>query len=455
MLSMSPLKAYEWRRLKKMTALRQAAFLTLVFLAVLVIAGWISAKWVSHELDNGINDELQLRHQELAKQLGSQTDAATLLPSSSVIFASFKDSEGKLSGYQYQSKRLFHTSGLANIDLHLPSDEDSRWRLYNAPAAGGQLVVAINLDHRYDVLERIGESYLAVSIIVSLVTLASGLVIGLYNQQRFTRISQTLDTIAAGDLSARVNQSKARDDLDLVAQRIDATTVRLESLVKQTKDLSANIAHDLKTPMARLRARLESALMHPDAESNADTLEAALEQVDTMIGTFEAILRIAYLNSGEYRASFTPLVLSEIVQETADIYSLVVEDSGRALVLDLSGQAMVMGSRELLIQLLANLFENAIRHTPENSVIWLSCQGSTLTIEDNGPGIPEAERTRVLEPMYRLEKSRSTSGSGLGLSMVHTISQLHQARLTLSDSEREGRAQGLKIALEFPKAVDV
>ncbi|WP_315981449.1 histidine kinase dimerization/phospho-acceptor domain-containing protein [Aliamphritea spongicola] len=198
-------------------------------------------------------------------------------------------------------------------------------------------MVAINLDHRYDVLERIGQSYLVVSIIVSVVTLVVGLMIGLYNQRRYSRISQTLDTIAAGDLSARINQTKARDDLDLVAQRIDLTTVRLESLVKQTQDLSANIAHDLKTPMARLRARLESALISPEAEDNAVTLEAALEQIDKMIATFEAILRIAYLNSGEYRARFQPLPLADIVRETADIYSPVVEDSGRQLILDVKG----------------------------------------------------------------------------------------------------------------------
>ena len=451
MLSTLPVNLNALRRLKKMTALRQAAFLTLVFLAVLMIAGWFSAQWISRELDSGINDELKLRHEALSRQLKDQPSPGNLLPNSSVMFASFTDARQQVFGYD--SKKLYRLAGLSEIEFEdKHSDEESRWRIYNAPAAGGRLVVAINLDHRYDVLERIGQSYLVVSIIVSVVTLVVGLMIGLYNQRRYSWISQTLDTIAAGDLSARINQTKARDDLDLVAQRIDLTTVRLESLVKQTQDLSANIAHDLKTPMARLRARLESALISPEAEDNTVTLEAALEQIDKMIATFEAILRIAYLNSGEYRARFQPLPLADIVRETADIYSPVVEDSGRQLILDVKGSAAVMCSRELLIQLLANLIENAIRHTPPDSVIWLTCHGRVLTIEDNGPGIPAHERTRVLEPMYRLEKSRSTSGSGLGLSLVSTISQLHQAKLVLTDTGVDKSPEGLKIQLEFPAA---
>ncbi|WP_261842634.1 sensor histidine kinase [Aliamphritea ceti] len=451
MLSIKSVSLNSFRRLKKMTALRQAVFLTLLFLTVLMTAGWFSAQWISRELDSGINDELKLRHETLARQLQEQQAAVGLLPNSSVIFASFIDAGKKT--YGYQSDKLYRKAGLSNVELDIVhSHEKSRWRIYNAPAAGGQLVIAINLDHRYDVLERIGQSYLVVSIIVSLVTLMAGLLIGLYNQQRYNRISKTLDTIAAGDLSARINLNKARDDLDLVAQRIDLTTVRLESLVKQTQDLSANIAHDLKTPMARLRARIESALLSPEAEENAVTLEAALEQIDKMIATFEAILRIAYLNSGEYRASFQPLALNEIVLETADIYSPVVEDSGRKLRLDIKGQTDVMCSRELLIQLLANLIENAIRHTPEGSVIWLSCHERSLTIEDNGPGVPESERLRVLEPMYRLEKSRSTSGSGLGLSLVNTIAQLHQAKLVLADTTGNKSSHGLKVQLAFPVA---
>ncbi len=451
MLSILPVNLNALRRLKKMTALRQAAFLTLVFLAVLIIAGWFSAQWISRELDSGINDELKLRHEALSRQLKDQPSPGRLLPNSSVMFASFTNARQQVFGDD--SRKLYRRTGLSEIEFEdNHSDEESRWRIYNAPAAGGQLVVAINLDHRYDVLERIGQSYLAVSIIVSAVTLVVGLMIGVYNQRRYNRISQTLDTIAAGDLSARINQTKARDDLDLVAQRIDLTTVRLESLVKQTQDLSANIAHDLKTPMARLRARLESALLNPEAENNAVTLEAALEQIDKMIATFEAILRIAYLNSGEYRARFQPLPLDDIVRETADIYSAVVEDSGRELVLDVQGHVAVMCSRELLIQLLANLIENAIRHTPSGSTIWLSCEGRTLTIEDNGPGVPVAERERVLEPMYRLEKSRSTSGSGLGLSLVNTISQLHQAKLVLTDVSRSKSPQGLRVRLIFPAA---
>ena len=450
MLSTLPAKLQFCRRLTKMTALRQAVFLTLVFLTVLLIAGWFSARWISAELDEGINDELRLRHQQLAQQIVQQEDIASLLPNSSVIFASFSNSAKQT--YGYQSRKLYRKPGFADIELNNShSDDDNRWRIYNSPAADGQLVVAINLDHRYDVLERIGESYLLVSIIVSLVTLVVGLIIGVYNQRRYNRISQALDTIAAGDLSARINQSKARDDLDLVAQRIDLTTVRLESLVKQTQDLSANIAHDLKTPMARLRARIESALLNPDTEDNAATLEAALEQIDTMIGTFEAILRIAYLNSGEYRARFQPLPLHEIVAEAAEMYSPVIEDAGHKLILDLQGHSQVMGSRELIIQLLANLIENALRHTPQDSCIWLTCRGSNLSIEDNGPGIPKEERSRVLEPMYRLEKSRSTSGSGLGLSMVNTIAQLHEARLNLTDTDQQKSSHGLKIQLQFPR----
>ncbi len=212
---------------------------------------------------------------------------------------------------------------------------------------------------------------------------------------------------------------------------------------------SSNIAHDLRTPLARLRAKLET-LLHQRVEHNhsvsAEDLSAALEQIDHITGTFNALLRLTQIESGVQRASFTSIKLSEIGKKIEETFGPVVEDGGQTLVLDVTGDGYVIGDADLLIQLIANLIKNALRYGPVGQTIFLTINSHSLVLTDQGSGIPLAERESVLEPLYQGEGARQGQGVGLGLSIVRAICELHNARLSLNHGH-EG--VGLMVSVTF------
>ena len=429
-----------------MSAIRQAVILTGLFLLILLIAGLASTWLLSQNITANVDNELRTRHQLLGEQLANSQDFKNLLPISPLLFASLQTPDGQIFGPS--KAKLFLLNGFKNIEIEI-GDDDDNWRVYSAATISGKLLMAINMESRYKVLKHVGRLFLWMGALTTLITLVVAIYIGLRTQRRLNHIHNTLENIAAGNLSARINAKIDDDDLGTVAQHIDATTVQLETLMRQSKELSANIAHDLKTPLARIRAKLEVALNLNDAEQINQNIEQALDQSDQMIATFEAILRIAHLSSGQYRQRFSTLSLEKIVRETAEIYQPVIEDSHHQFVLEVDTQVQIQGDRELIIQLLANLLENAMRHTPTGSTITLSGVNNQLSVSDNGPGIDAGKHDKVLEPMYRLEHSRSTAGNGLGLALVETISQLHHAQLRLSAASENKENPGLKVSIRF------
>ena len=421
-----------------MTALRQATILTLLFLMIILIAGISSVLLIKKEILHNVDQELRINQKKLSARI-SQADIATLkLASDSLMKVSYTTLQGRIIGTN--DKSLFKRHGFFNYSFNKPEDDDE-WRVLHTQLStisgknNGSLVVAINMEQRLEVLEIVGKLFLIIGALSTLTTLIVGLFIGLKNQRRFDKINDTLDKIAGGDLKARVNPVRIKDDLDQVAFHIDTTSQRLDRLVEQTRNLSANIAHDLKTPLARVRAKLENILLVEDSKLIEKAVEETLDQTDQLIAIFEAILRIAHLNSGQYRERFKRYSLAELALESADIYQPVIEDKQHQLQVDIDSDFQLMADRELLIQLIANLLENALRHTEEGSSILLSCKDNRLIVADNGPGIAAAMREKVLEPMYRLEQSRHCPGNGLGLSMVATIAELHGAKLKLSDTD--------------------
>jgi len=336
---------------------------------------------------------------------------------------------------------------------HDDDDRDFRgfhqWLFLGGPVENGHLVVGSNLSRRDEFEEIAFETLILVGLLSSGAAVVVGLWFGLRNQRRISAISSVLGKVAEGDLAARVNPLGDRDDLDALARRVDDTTVKLDRLMRQTRDFSANIAHDLKTPLTRLRIRLETALTAElETGESADQIGAALEQTETVIGIFDAFLRIARLESGATKAEFVPLELADLAAEVTAAYGPVIEDAGRTFSADVDPQAQITGDRVLLIQMLANMIENALRHTPEGTSLRLVARGGVLGLADDGPGVPEVEHDKVLQPLYRLEKSRTGEGAGLGLALVRTIAELHGATVVLSPDPATGR--GLFIRAEFP-----
>ena len=303
-----------------------------------------------------------------------------------------------------------------------------------------------------EIFEVVASTFLWAGLAVASITLSAGLWLGLLAQRRLSRVSTCLARIASGDLATRIQPVTDKDDLDQVAAQIDKSTESLEQSVRQMRELARNIAHDLRTPVARLRAGLEEALLaaEPSIEQQSAAIETAIEQTDRIGETFNAIMRISRIEGGAGREGFTDLDLERLCREIGEIFAPVIEESGRLFTLDLHRTRPLRGDRELIIQLVANLMQNALRHTPKGTEIRLSAADLSLELADDGPGIPVPERSRVLEPLYRLDRARHSEGAGLGLSLVRAITKLHDAELKLLDNERA--ETGLAVRVTFPPA---
>lgn len=273
-------------------------------------------------------------------------------------------------------------------------------------------------------------------------------------QHRIEAFAKTLSSVSQGQIAARVPLTETGDDIDHVGTQVNRTLDHLQTLIENVNQSSSDIAHDLKKPVGRLRQRLDIAgrSVKTPAEFRA-VIEAAMSDLDAMIETFDALLRITQIEAGARRARFAAIDLETVLDDVADIYEAVAEDAGHSLAWTSSNYrpALVRGDRELLLQLFANLIENAIRHCPSGTRISLSLRedpdGFKAEVADNGPGIPQHEREKVFRRLYRLERARTTPGSGLGLTLAAAVAELHGAHIVLGD-----QAPGLNVAISFPKA---
>ena len=274
-----------------------------------------------------------------------------------------------------------------------------------------------------------------------------GMVMSAAVGRRLAAISDTAEAIIDGDLTRRVSVRGSQDDLDRLALTINRMLDRIASLMESLRQVSSDIAHDMRTPLTRLRHRLEEGLADPAASGEA--LEGALDDLDAILETFAALLRIAQIEGGARRASFRSCDLTVVAKTVVDAFAPSAEDQHQTLVLDADGPAPVDGDAELLTQMLVNLVENALRHAGAGARVQVRVRGqageASVAVLDNGPGVPEAERSRVVDRFYRLEGSRTTPGSGLGLALVTAVAKLHGGELGLSDA-----APGLEAKVTLP-----
>ena len=269
--------------------------------------------------------------------------------------------------------------------------------------------------------------------------------------RRVDAISRTAEAIIGGDLTRRVPVRGTGDDLDRLAATLNLMLDRIATLMESLRQVSNDIAHDLRTPLSRLCQRLETARMGARSVAEYErAVEGAVAEAEGLLGTFAALLRIAQVEAGAQRVAFRPVGLSVLAETVADAFTPVAEDEGHVLSTQVAPGLVVHGDQELLTQMLVNLVENALRHTPPGSRIRVLLTraaggGPMLAVEDDGPGVPEAERDRVLRRFHRLEQSRTTPGSGLGLSLVAAVAELHDASLHLEDAN-----PGLRVSVTFP-----
>ena len=279
--------------------------------------------------------------------------------------------------------------------------------------------------------------------------LSGGVLVGVSAQQRIAHLNRTTRQIIAGDLSKRVPLSGFRDEHEELAVNVNAMLDQIESLLAGIRHVGDSIAHDLRGPLTRLRSRLE--MLVAEAAPSRASLEECIAQADALLDTFNALLRIARIESGAYRSAFAAVDLSRIVRDVCDLYRAAAEDAHLRLSCDCADGALVFGDRELLAQAMTNLLDNAIKYTPAGGRIDVRLEtddrDALLTVADTGPGIAAADRERVLARFTRLDQARSMPGNGLGLPLVRAVALQHDGELKLGDN-----APGLVVSLRLPLA---
>ena len=438
--------------LTRSTAFRLTAAISgLNLVAVLIVFGL--AYWLTvHELDNRMRASVEeLRVTLLTVYEGGGLEALTAQVATHAIGATVgeslyflgDDARQWLAGNATLPKPLvgWSTIDASELTLHgSPEEPPDAYLTSGTLLKDGILIVGKSNEEVQEVKEVLLNALVLGMLASVVLSIGGGVLLGRRAEGRISLIRSTLSAVAKGDLERRIPLSgQEGDDLDRVSEAMNLALDRLRDLMESLRQVSVDIAHDLKTPIQRLRQILDKARPAANAQEDyARAIEQAIAETDTIIATFQALLRVAQIEGGAGRDRFTELDLTDLVNTMADAYCAVAEGAGHKFHHTVPDGMPVRarGDRELLNQLLANLIENAIHHCipPTDIVLTLTGEATEVVIcvSDTGLGIPESEHERVFRRLYRLEKSRTTPGSGLGLSLVKAIADLHEATVELS-----------------------
>ncbi|QUJ75624.1 HAMP domain-containing histidine kinase [Sulfitobacter albidus] len=440
------------RRLWRSTPLRLALALVVLFTTVSLLSLAASYAVTRAAFEEAIRDDLA---QDLAGFRAAPSARAVAL----LVQAESRDTDpGRLVlSYVTPNGQIYGNGAVARDDegFHIVSlgegaaALDSEYLALSAKLYGGRLTIARSRVE-IEALRPVFLNILWISLLpTGLVALSGGVMLARRSRRHVEVIRATLERLTGGDLSARVTPGRRwADDLTRIGAAVNDMAQAQEHSVTALRQVSSDIAHDLKTPVQRVSVQLEELAGQVDGPATA-LVEDAQREVDGISRVFRALLQLAQVENSALRERFEPVDLAALARTMVDVYEPAALAEDRRIVVDLpDGPLEVAGERTLLGQLLANLLENALRHTPQGSTVQVSLSrahdGVVLQVCDDGPGIPESEREAVLQRLYRLDRSRNTPGNGLGLSLVEGVARLHGARLLLSDAQ-----PGLCVALRF------
>ncbi len=329
---------------------------------------------------------------------------------------------------------------MIDVPQHSADLADSEHIRALATDLGGGVLLAVGHDQEQieELEEAVGRALVWTIGIAGALGIVGGALVSHAFLRRVDTIARAAEAIIGGDLARRVPLRGTGDDFDRLAGTLNRMLDRIAVLMDSLRQVSADVAHDLRTPMTRLYQRLEEARVHAQSPTEYEaSIDAALAEAQALLDTFSALLRIAQVEGGSPRSRFTCVNLSALVETVVEAYRLDAEEGGHLLISTITPDQFASGDQELLTQAVANLIENALRHTPAGTRIEVGLQdhgkaGMVLTVEDNGPGVDEAELPRLTNRFYRGQHSRTAPGNGLGLSMVSAIAELHGATLSLS-----------------------
>jgi signal transduction histidine kinase len=421
----------------------------LALLGVIVFAAMHIA--FSRQLDATVTDEARSLQDEYTR--GGDTELAKEIaereaPSSSttMLYAVFGPDGRRLYGSLLTSRPK---PGLHPIRFYDPTEGADEARAITIDLSPRErLVVAID-DDWLEEIEKLIVVIFSLAFAGSIVVGFGGaLVLGSYLQRRIQSITSSAEAIVRGDIRRRMPVGPRGDEFDQLASTLNRMLDQIEGLLENLRQVSTDIAHDLRTPLARLRNSLERGMIGPGEPQ--ELVADAIGQLDQVLSLFAAILRVAEVESGETKRFFGSVDLTAMLTDLAESYAPAFEDNGRTLLWSIEPDLEVEGDRELLAQATINLLENAQRHTPNDAIVRMSATSAGsmvfMQVADNGPGVPKGDLDRVTKRFARLETSRNTPGHGLGLSLVAAVAKLHGGRLELRQL-----AQGLSATVQIPR----
>jgi signal transduction histidine kinase len=445
-------------RLLRTTAFRSFFFYFALFAIAAAIAVayiyWKTNVLLAAQLENTIQAETQSLDEQYRaggiSQLIRTVAERSETPGNSLYLLT--DAEGRrLAGtLKTVSTDLWNSEGRVVFVYRRPAASGSEERLAYAVVFrlqdGSRLIVGRDIEDRREFGRVARSAFLWTLGGMALIGLLGGLLIGRSFLRRIESITQTSQQIMAGDLSRRIPLTSSGDEFDRLAAGLNAMLQRITELIDSFKEVSDNIAHDLKTPLTRLRNRIETALREASGETAyRDALQATIEEADEIIRTFDALLSIARLEAGTASNARSEFDLSAVVGGVCDLYEPVAEERGVTLACD-APAAMIRGERQLIAQAVANLVDNALKYAVDGNgqdrpakgeisvSVVLNGETAQVVVADHGPGIPESDRERALKRFVRLEASRSRPGSGLGLSLAAAVARLHGGHIDLLDN---------------------
>jgi signal transduction histidine kinase len=406
----------------------------------------------SRQLDSMVSDEALILQNEYAG--GSDRELAEAIAEresqrspTRMLYAVYAPDGRRIQGHLNAARPPV---GRRPIVFHDPVEGPDEARAVTIDLSPKErLVVAIDSEWLEGIERIVIIIFGAAFVVACVVGFGGAVVLGSYLQRRLKTISESAEAIIRGDIRRRIPVGGRRDEFDEVAATLNRMLDRIEGLLENLRQVSSDIAHDLRTPLARLRNRLErGAVDEPRADS---LISDAIRQLDEVLSLFSAILRVAEVESGETKRFFATVDISEMLTELAESYAPAFEDRGRLFVWSVEPGLQINGDRELLAQAMVNLLENAEHHTAANTIVRMTggCAGGLVSMQvvDNGPGVPKADLNRITKRFARMESSRNTAGHGLGLSLVSAVAKLHGGQLILRSAE-----PGLSAVIEIRSA---
>jgi signal transduction histidine kinase len=314
------------------------------------------------------------------------------------------------------------------------------------------LVVGRDMQDQREIEQLVWRALLAGGAVAVLLAIGGALLFRRQLEHRVSAVRRTAREIEAGDLTRRIPVSGVEDEFARLDRDINRMLDRIEHLMDGVRHVSNAIAHDLRTPLGRIRSRLEDALRPGNHTAQlAETARFAIQQVDDLIQMLDRLLQIAEAEAGARRASFTLVPLGSVVSDVVELYDATAEAEGIKLVIEAESDPLALGDRNLLASALVNLIDNALKYAGSGATVRVRADQEpdtvSIVVQDDGPGVPSAERSRVVDRFYRLDRSRSLPGNGLGLSIVTAIASLHWGKLYLEDAE-----PGLIARIVLPRA---